>query len=386
MSKASLKSLVCLVMVLTLPGVQVWSQSIDPAEYLETSLAAVSLPRVISMYNDYIDEQDPVLYGIFDVDFNTRSSTIPSTEGNLSGTFMGIDGFFYARLFQTGDVSFRALFLPSFFTFNMDTATKQDYPVFGDETFLNWLSGYALFGVQARRGWDRLTLGGVLLVEPMIDDGSNLFAYESDSEGVITEETSFDRVYADFSLNGWNLDTMISAEYIEQLAAEKLFDLAATGMKAGPVFQYLGRAGSFRPGAGIAWEPLPGIDVDAGAKLGIDSESIGLGEAHLDAGFTLPLIRDVRQSGKDMSFRLTARGSLCEFNDSIIPGGKVELSLYNYPFFTYLDIFGLNYLGNLTIGIAWNHADTLLRMPFEDQWIIYFRGGGGYYGGSKKTR
>jgi len=332
MSKASLKSLVCLVMVLTLPGVQVWSQSIDPAEYLETSLAAVSLPRVISMYNDYIDEQDPVLYGIFDVDFNTRSSTIPSTEGNLSGTFMGIDGFFYARLFQTGDVSFRALFLPSFFTFNMDTATKQDYPVFGDETFLNWLSGYALFGVQARRGWDRLTLGGVLLVEPMIDDGSNLFAYESDSEGVITEETSFDRVYADFSLNGWNLDTMISAEYIEQLAAEKLFDLAATGMKAGPVFQYLGRAGSFRPGAGIAWEPLPGIDVDAGAKLGIDSESIGLGEAHLDAGFTLPLIRDARQSGKDMSFRLTARGSLCEFNDSIIPGGKVELSLYNYPF------------------------------------------------------
>jgi hypothetical protein len=45
MSKAGSKSLLCLVMVLALPRMRLWSQSIDPGEYLETSLAAEDTRR-----------------------------------------------------------------------------------------------------------------------------------------------------------------------------------------------------------------------------------------------------------------------------------------------------------------------------------------------------
>jgi hypothetical protein len=51
----------------------------------------------------------------------------------------------------------------------------------------------------------------------------------------------------------------------------------------------------------------------------------------------------------------------------------------NYPFLTWFDLFGLRYLGYFTAGISWNHSDTLLRLPFRDQPIVYLRLGGSYY-------
>lgn len=369
-----LSAIVCILF-----GAALSAQTLDPAAYLETSRAAVSLPRVIAAYNAYIDEQDPVFYGIFDVDLTTQVSTIASTVGALGGTFAGIDGFFYVRLFKLGDISFRALFLPSFFAFNMDSATKSAHPVFGDETFFKWLSGYALFGVQARRGLDRLTLGAVLLVEPLVDTGANEFDFEATADGIRTETTSLDRFYADVSFEGWRFGTMISAEYLEQLAAEKLFDLASDRLRAGPVLEYLGRAGSFRPGLGAEWRPVPWFEAAAQAKMGISEDYAGLGEAGVELSLYRPLIRDIRKSGKDMTLRLGLQGSVCEFEGSLTAGGKAEATLLNYPFLTWFDLMGLKYLGSITLGVSWNHADTLVRMPFEDQLIVYIRTGGGYY-------
>lgn len=385
MSTPRLRRSVLAVLAAVLPAAGLSAQPLDPAAYLDAARAAVSLPRVVAAYNAYIDAEDPVFYGIFDADLATRSATLPTVDGPAGGTLLGLDGFFYFRLFKLREISFRALLLPSVFAFSMDSATASAYTgIYGDQTSMKWVSGYALMGVQARRGEDRLTLGAVLRIEPLVDEGANEFDRVISGDTARTETTELDRFYADFSLGGWRFGTLISGEYLEQLAVEKLFGLVS-GLAAGPAVEYLGRASSFRPGVTAEWVPADWFRAAATAKLGIGPEGAGLGEAGLSLGFRRILVRNVRDSGKDMTLRLGAEASVVELEGTLLPGAKAELTLGNYPFLTWFDAFGLRYLGTLTLGVSWNHADTLLRMPFEDQLIVYVRTGGGYYA-RPKTR
>jgi hypothetical protein len=78
-------------------------QTLDPAEYLGASRASVSLPRAISAYYDYIDANDPLFFGLFDVRQTTRPYTIPSVDGPLGGSFLGVDGFIHVRFLKIED-------------------------------------------------------------------------------------------------------------------------------------------------------------------------------------------------------------------------------------------------------------------------------------------
>jgi hypothetical protein len=80
-----------------------------------------------------------------------------------------------------------------------------------------------------------------------------------------------------------------------------------------------------------------------------------------------------------MELELRLFGSLTSFEGSLLPGFLAEVSLKNYPFLTWFDLFGLRYLGVNTLGVSWNYKDTLARMPFPGQLIVYLHGGGGYY-------
>lgn len=358
------------------------AQVLDPAAYLEASENAVSLPRVLAAYNSWIDEADPVLLGILDILSTTRRIDLPSVDGEVGGVLAGIDGFFYFRFLTVDDISFRALFLPSMFALVLDARTKEDYGSEYGDASLGWFSGWALCGVQARRGEDRLTLGAVLRVQPMVDPGPPALLDHgtvSADSGAITEDTSFDRFYADVSWNGWRADAMLSAEFIERLAAEKLFELAGREMKLGPAAQFLGRDATFKPGIAATWNPRPWISTAASAKAAIGESGVGFGEAELGFGLVLPLIHDIRGSGKDMALRFDARASLLEFENGLLPGASAEIRLENYPFISWFDLVGLKYLGTMSGGISWNYAASVDRMGYADQFLIYLRMGGGYY-------
>jgi hypothetical protein len=366
------------------------AQSLDPAAYLETSRSSVNLPRTMAAYNAYVDRQEPYFYGIFAINATTAPGTVPTVDdatlaATMNGSFAGIDMFFYARLFKLGDYSFRAIVLGSGFGFLPDGNSTSAYEsIYGYSTQedVSWLSGYALVGLQVRKGEDRLTAGAVYRIEPDIDQGPPaLFSrvLKSPGNGASTSTSSFDRFYADASWSGYRFDSLISLRTIEQVAAEKLFNLAAESLRMGPVVEYLGRQASFRPGIIAEWKPLSLLETAAILKAGIGRGKVGLGEAVISLRVPIPLIKGIRKTAKDMSLRVGLDASLIDFYGEILPGCKAEINLENYPFITWFDLIGLKYLGTLTLGLSWNHADTLSRLPFRDQPIVYLRMGGGYY-------
>jgi hypothetical protein len=378
-----------MVLALALSSISLaFAQLMDPASFLETSKSAVSLPRSMAAYNSYVDRQEPYLYGIFTINATTSPGKVPTVDdaalaATMSGRFAGIDMFVYARLFTLADYSFRAIALGSGFGFLPDGGSKTAYEsVYGTQQSVEWLSGYALAGLQVRRGEDRLTLGAVYRIEPDIDQGPPaLFSREplSAGNGAATSSSSFDRFYADASWSGYRFDSLVSLRTIEQVAAEKLFDLAVESLRLGPVVEYLGRQASFRPGIVAEWKPLPLLETAAALKAGIGQGKIGLGEADVSLKMPITLIKGIRKTAKDMSLRIGLEASLIDFYGDILPGCKAEINLENYPFITWFDFIGLHYLGTMTLGVAWNHADTLSRLPFKDQPIVYLRMGGGYY-------
>jgi hypothetical protein len=383
MNKHLKASIVGVLMAMASTIVLSAQQSLDPSGYLEASRAAINLPRVIAAYHDYIDLLDPVMTGTFDVDATTLPYSIPSVDGMLGGGFMGIDGFFYIRLLSIDAFSMRALLLFSGFAFGMDVPTGNAYSsLYGYDSTMEWISGNAFFGVQAKNNEDYLTLGAIVRIEPLVDQGppprfTRIISGTDDDAR--TDATFFDRFYIDGSLDGYKLDTLFSISGIEQLAAEKLFGLIGNYFQLGPVFEYLGRLGSFRPGVTASWSPEPWFIASATAKAGIDADSVGLGELRLDLNAPFKLLENISSTGKDMSLSIALRASLLDYGGSLIPGGMAEIALINYPFLTWFDFFGLRYLGYNAIGISWNHSDTLLRLPFRDQPIIYLRLGGSYY-------
>ena len=117
----------------------------------------------------------------------------------------------------------------------------------------------------------------------------------------------------------------------------------------------------------------------ASAALSIGKAAFGLGEAELGLRAPIGLIKNIRKSGKDMKAVLGLDASLSAFEGRVLPGVKAEVTLQNYPFLTWFDLLGLKYLGSSTIGISWNYSAALERLPYADQLMIYYKGGGGYY-------
>ena len=354
----------------------------DPGEYLERAKAAADIARVVASYNGYVEAQDPILFMHGDANMTSAGARLPSSVGELDGDFIGFDATMYARILKTKDVSLRALFLVSLFDFRMDDASLARNPWFGD-SHEQWGSGYGLFGLQGARGEDRLTLGGVLRYEPYIkDEGAGLvFSHYLDAEGDGRSNTLvFERLYADGRIGGWSFDGQLSLAAVERLAAERLFAVAGRELGVGPVLQYLGRMGSLRPGFRLRWDPLPWLSARVGATAAIGKGGLGLGEATVDLGMPFVLLRNRKMQGRDLTLRADLRGSLYGAGEGrIVPGGKAELSVDNIRSISYAELFGKKTYMGAGMGVSYNHADTLARMPFEGQVLIYMRLWGGYY-------
>ena len=359
----------------------VFSQVVmDPTEYLETARATADIARVMGRYNTYLERNDPLLILHGDVNIPMVSGAVPTDAGDLTGGFQGFDAFMQLRLLRNENLTARVFGIWSSYGFRLDDSALSSYPLgFDEDNRTGWVSGYALIGGQVSAGGNRYTLGALIRYEPTIRAGlPALFSYWYD-EGVDfrTSEMLFERVYADASIAGWQLDTLVSLEAVERMAAARLFELALEGLSVGPAVQYLGRIGSFRPGFESSWKPFDWFEADLRANVAITSDGIGLGEATLDLGFpfVFPNVKagELRQT-RDLTIRLDAYGSLVGTAGGVLPGGKLELTLDNARGLTIWDWLGLAdvYLG-ASAGISWNHAETIARIPFKDIFIMYLK-------------
>ncbi len=351
--------------------------AMDPSEYLETAKATADIARVIDGFNRYAELNDPLFLMHGDVVIPKDKGLVDSYAGKLTGDFQGFDAFVYARVFRNETVSARVFGMWSNFGFRLDDASLAASPFgFTDDASTGWITGYALFGAQARVERNRYTLGAVLRFEPVVTDGPpELFGYEYDPDGNFrTSVPRFERLYADADIDGWKVDTLLSLEALERLAVLKLFDLAMAGLELGPAARYLGRLGSFRPGFGTRWSPAAWFEAEASAFAAVGTKGVGFGEAALDLGFPIRIGKNEKHEGKDFTVRLDARGSLLGAESGVLPGGRLELSVDNARGLTIWDWLGWAdvYLG-ASAGVAWNHADTLARMPFEDRLLFYFK-------------
>jgi hypothetical protein len=369
-----------LVLAVCMPGA-IYSQVVaDPSEYLETARATADIARVMRHYTAYLERNDPwfIIHG--DVNIPMVGGIVPADAGDLTGEFQGFDAFMQFRLLRNENLTARVFGIWSTYGFSLDDSALSSYPVgFTEDDRTGWVSGYALVGGQVSTGDNRYTLGAILRYEPTIDTGPPArFSYWYDDEGDFrTSEMIFERVYAGALIAGWQLDTLVSLEAIERMAAGKLYELAIQGLSVGPAVQYLGRLGSLRPGFESAWKPFDWFEAALGANLSFTSGEVGLGEARLDLGF--PFSIPGARAGKHMKprelmIRLDAQGSIIGIDGAVLPGGKIEFTVDNARGLTIYDWLGLAdvYLG-ASVGISLNHAETLARMPFEDIPILYLK-------------